>query len=248
MISAKIKKLAKLTLLCSFIPFLFMMSSSSTGAKELATHRYDARFKAMKAASHSALPGSLNFETPKLFSERAGLFHHLHKGVNSQECSLPREEAKDSTYGELGPLYDETAITWARILLAAKGIPEKGHFLLRHNIACYLAQGGYEPYLRRLLEAEPWGEKLYLADLRLHPRFASKLSRELAKPYNDREVLEHIQLLESQVKEVFKSVAQVAPRDFELFVVGSYSKGRIGANSDLDVYYLTSSEDVERAI
>lgn len=91
-------------------------------------------------------------------------------------------------------------------LLQERQIPSKDHVLLQENVATALSHSG--------------------------PRFANKLQRELSQPYTDGEVMEHLEEMQEDLKDCLASMASIPHR---VYVHGSYSRGRLGAASDLDV-------------
>lgn len=106
-------------------------------------------------------------------------------------------------------------------LLRERGIPEADHQAMQENLATYLAHRGHDE---------------------LAPRWQSKLDRELEHPYTDTQVEERIDQLQSCLKTVLDGLPAYPS---QLFLTGSFSRGRLSANSDLDAYATVKPEDLK---
>jgi hypothetical protein len=113
------------------------------------------------------------------------------------------------------PLWNE-----AGDLLAARGVADNEHTLMQENLATYLSH--------RTKGA-------------LNDRWQGKLDRELATPYTNAEVLQHLDELEDSLQ---ANLLELPAMPSKLFITGSFSKGRLGANSDLDGYAVLSDDQV----
>lgn len=98
-------------------------------------------------------------------------------------------------------------------LMAERGIAAQGHQCLQENLATYLSHRD--------------------GDDQLAPRWQGKLDRELLSPYADSQVGARIDQLQNSLKTVLDQLPAY-PR--ELYLTGSFSRGRLGVNSDLDAY------------
>lgn len=108
-------------------------------------------------------------------------------------------------------------------LMAERDIPAEGHRYLQETLATYLShRSGQE----------------------LPPRWQSKLDRELLHPYGDGQIGERIDQLQNSLKSVLD---QLPAYPSQLYLTGSFSRGRLGANSDLDAYGMVKPQHLHGA-
>ena len=103
-------------------------------------------------------------------------------------------------------------------LLEARGIPQQDHVLLQENVATYLANG-----------AEKTGY-----------RFNLKMVRDLDHPYRDQDVFGHVDELQ---KSLMDNLAAIPVIPHHVYVNGSFARGRLGVNSDLDTLVALEPKD-----
>ncbi|MCA9779953.1 MAG: hypothetical protein KC800_24660 [Candidatus Eremiobacteraeota bacterium] len=105
-------------------------------------------------------------------------------------------------------------------LLREHNVPAENHSILQENIATYLAHsnGGIPT-----------------------ARWENKLKRELASPYTDDEVFQHVERLEDSLQANIRELPEYPSR---VFVTGSFAKGRLGANSDLDGFSVVKDQNM----
>jgi hypothetical protein len=109
-------------------------------------------------------------------------------------------------------------------LMAERGIAAPEHQCLQENLATYLSHRA--------------------GDDQLAPRWQNKLDRELAHPYGDSQVGERIDQLQNSLKSVLDSLPAYPS---QLYLTGSFSRGRLGVNSDLDAYGTIRPEHLHQA-
>ncbi|MFN8611197.1 MAG: hypothetical protein U0931_26875 [Vulcanimicrobiota bacterium] len=107
-------------------------------------------------------------------------------------------------------------------LLRERGIAEAGHQALRENVATYLSH-------RTSTDELP-------------PRWQAKLDRDLSNPYTTRQVQRRIDQLQKRLKQVLDELPAYPS---QLHLTGSFSRGRLGANSDLDAYATVRPEHLK---
>jgi len=100
-------------------------------------------------------------------------------------------------------------------LMAARGIPEENHLLLHENLATGLSHTS--------------------------ERFTLKVERDLENPYTDDQVLARCDELQASLRTL---LAELPAFPSKLYLAGSFSHGRLGANSDLDCYGVIPAEHV----
>ncbi|MBS2037821.1 hypothetical protein JST97_22745 [bacterium] len=106
-------------------------------------------------------------------------------------------------------------------LLRERNIPEASHEAMQENLATYLAhRQGNE----------------------LAPRWQAKLERELQTPYSDEQVQQRIDQLQNNLKALLDELPAYPS---QLYLTGSFSRGRLGANSDLDAYATLKPEHLK---
>ena len=95
-------------------------------------------------------------------------------------------------------------------LMAERGIPAKNHELFQENLATYLAHR---------IKGIP------------NQRWQNKIDRELSSPYTNEQVYNHIETLEQSLQD---NLLELPALPSKIYITGSFAKGRLGANSDLD--------------
>lgn len=95
------------------------------------------------------------------------------------------------------------------------------HSLMRENLATYLAHS------TRSIPSARW---------------ENKISRELSHPYTDKEVYQHLDELEDSVQANLQEFTKMPGK---VYITGSFAKGRLGANSDLDGFAVIPPEEMK---
>lgn len=109
-------------------------------------------------------------------------------------------------------------------------MPLERHLLMRENLATYLVHFPDE-FVTRLDREEATPRSGYAVG-REEWRWADKLVRDLEKPYTDAEVVDRVEQLDAELKQVAADLMEHAGR--RIYLTGSAVKGRLGAHSDLD--------------
>lgn len=107
-------------------------------------------------------------------------------------------------------------------LMAERNIPTEKHEVMQENVATYLAHRTSDE---------------------LSPRWQAKVDRELAKPFSDDQVGPRIDALQTSLLNVMNELPSFPS---QVYLTGSFSRGRLGANSDLDGYATLKPEDVSK--
>lgn len=103
-------------------------------------------------------------------------------------------------------------------LMSEAKIELANHSHMRENIATYLAHS------TRAIPSARW---------------ENKLQRELNSPYTDDQVYRHLESLEDSVQENLRELPAMPGK---VYITGSFAKGRLGANSDLDGFAVVKPE------
>ena len=98
-------------------------------------------------------------------------------------------------------------------LMQERGIPAEQHEVFQENLATYLCHRSGAGHLSQ--------------------RWQNKVDRELSKPFCDDQVAGRIDHLQASLLE---NVQELPVYPSQLYLTGSFSRGRLGANSDLDGY------------
>lgn len=106
-------------------------------------------------------------------------------------------------------------------LLRDRGLPEAGYEAMQENLATYLA---------------------HRDEQKLGDRWQAKLERELDAPYTNDQVDRRIDHLQNHLKTLLDELPAYPSR---LYLTGSFSRGRLGANSDLDAYAVLKPEHLK---
>lgn len=109
--------------------------------------------------------------------------------------------------------------------MSDKGIEPSGHRLMQENVATYLAH-------------RPKGAELPTG------RWETKLQRDLKDPYSDDRVTKHIDQLQNSLLENLK---QLPSYPSEIYVTGSFAKGRLSPHCDLNGYAVLPSDQFDPA-
>ncbi len=112
----------------------------------------------------------------------------------------------------------------AGALLQEHGVDPGTHGLMRESLATYLAHRG-------------WGGIP-------SQRWQNKIDRELADPYTDQDVFEHLEALEDSLQDNLRELPSMPSK---LYISGSFAKGRLGANSDLDGFAVLDPDELNDA-
>lgn len=99
-----------------------------------------------------------------------------------------------------------------------RAIPQENHEVYRENLATYLAHAG------RTFPSARW---------------TRKVERELAAPYTNQQVQHHLERLEDSLQQNLRELPAMPSR---VYITGSFAKGRLGANSDLDGFMAIPKE------
>ena len=115
----------------------------------------------------------------------------------------------------------DPAWTEAGELMTSHDISLENRSALRENLATYLSHKSFGA---------------------VSPRWQNKVERELAKPFTDDQVGERIDLLQ---KSLLENVQELTRMPSKLYITGSFARGRLGGNSDLDGYAVLKPEDIK---
>jgi hypothetical protein len=130
-------------------------------------------------------------------------------------ASFKQDQTQISVKRESDPAMEQAAE-----LMIAHGVPLDNHSALQENLATYLAHASAGS---------------------LSKRWQNKVDRELAKPFTDEQIDGRIDQLQQSLLE---NVQELPRTPSKLYITGSFSRGRLGANSDLDGYALLKPEDI----
>ena len=103
-------------------------------------------------------------------------------------------------------------------ILEQNGISADDHSLMQENIATYVSHRNFG---------------------KLSPRWTSKLNRELASPYTDAQVHARLESLEDSLQANIRELPAIPTK---IYISGSFVKGRLGANSDLNGFAVVDPE------
>ncbi len=131
-----------------------------------------------------------------------------------------RHNSSIATPNEVDRRANDPAWNEAGDMLAERGVADEAHSLMQENIATYLSHRSHGT---------------------LNERWQGKLDRELATPYTNAEVLNHIDELEDSLQ---ANLLELPAMPSKLYITGSFAKGRLGANSDLDGYAVLAEDQV----
>ncbi|MBI2267329.1 MAG: TIM barrel protein [Armatimonadetes bacterium] len=141
-----------------------------------------------------------------------------------------------------------TALKVAGRLLKERGLDDPHHVLLKRNIATYLVNAFPGTELAEISKNSVTNSSQILAQV-LSSRWREKLERDLMNPYSDTDVLEHVRQLDGELKEKLRFILEQTGRPpLKVYINGSFAKGRLGANSDLDTVVELRDENVLAAL
>lgn len=142
-------------------------------------------------------------------------------------------------------------------LISWSDIPNTDHTILRENIATELSQMVNNKKAKTLENNKKSDILNCLCDISGDQsvnnwkiaRLTSKMERDLHKPYNDKETLKHIADLNLELKTKMEALKKALiynhkPFPIKIFLFGSFVKGRLGANSDLDILFPVKNKDM----
>lgn len=115
----------------------------------------------------------------------------------------------------------DPALDQAAELMAAHDVPLDNHTAMQENLATYLS---------------------HTTAGSLSKRWQTKVDRELAKPFTDEQVGARIDQLQQSLLE---NVQELPRTPSKLYITGSFARGRLGGNSDLDGYAVLKPEDIK---
>lgn len=107
-------------------------------------------------------------------------------------------------------------------LMKDRGIPAEQHEVMQENVATYLSHRSSD---------------------QLSARWQAKVDRELARPFTDEQVGPRIDALQTSLLNIIHELPSFPS---QVYLTGSFSRGRLGANSDLDGYAALKPEDVSK--
>ena len=114
----------------------------------------------------------------------------------------------------------DPALDEAHALMKDHGVPLEEHSAMAENLATYLSHRSFGT---------------------IAGRWQHKIDRELANPCTDKQVQERIDHLQESLLE---NVMELPRMPAKLYITGSFARGRLGGNSDLDGYALLKPEDI----
>lgn len=140
----------------------------------------------------------------------------VYREVSAPPKNQTPERALVREDGYRGP--SDTDWVDAGKLLREHNVPAENHTLMQENLATYLA---------------------HRVDGIPTKRWENKIQRELSSPYTDEQVLAHVDRLEDSLQANIRELPEYPSR---VFITGSFAKGRLGANSDLDGFSVIKDE------
>lgn len=129
--------------------------------------------------------------------------------------------AKPAAFGGARSSKPDAALDEAHALMEKSGIPLDGHSACAENLATYLSHRSFG---------------------QVSPRWQHKIDRELKNPCSDQQVADRIDHLQESLME---NLAELPRMPAKLYITGSFARGRLGGNSDLDGYALLKPEDMD---
>jgi hypothetical protein len=123
----------------------------------------------------------------------------------------------------------------AERVLDAQGVALEDHVLMRENLATYFTQAISRKTAERIAAGDRPAETVldYVKNSKTGGRWEKKIEREIAAPYTDQQVHDHLAQLGSGLSAWLARIDKGYPMRVE--ITGSITKGRCGANSDVDV-------------
>lgn len=120
------------------------------------------------------------------------------------------------------PASVDPAASEAAQLMQDRHIPLDGHLAMQENLATYLSHRNFG---------------------QLTARWQNKVDRELKNPYSDEQVAARIDQLQ---KSLLENVQELPHLPSKIYVTGSFARGRLGGNSDLDGYAVLNPQDISK--
>ena len=130
---------------------------------------------------------------------------------------------------------DDPHATLAEAVMVAHGVPLADHVLMRENLATCFTQELTRKQARELAGGKAPAEAVlaYMRASKTGGRWMKKVDRELGAPYSDQQVHDHLQQQGRNLEAWLARIDKGYPMTVE--IAGSLTKGRCGANSDIDV-------------
>jgi len=126
----------------------------------------------------------------------------------------------------------------ARRLGAGRGVPGAGHDYFYEMLARYLYNGRDDAALAELARRPEAIGEAPAAD-----RWAGKLARDLAEPYDDAAALARLDHLQRELEDLARALKARAPDGgYRLLLMGGLLRGRLSAHSDVDLMLDTRDE------
>jgi predicted nucleotidyltransferase len=136
----------------------------------------------------------------------------------------------------------------AERILEEKNINDPSHGLLRGNIASYLVNGATAGTLEEIWKSDNFDAEKVSSHME-PSRWKEKISRDLKDPYTDDQIISHIKDLDKELKEKMRAIISGSKRfPSKLYILGSFAKGRLGANSDLDILVEVEDEASRKSL
>lgn len=161
--------------------------------------------------------------------------------------ALPAPAAGLSSLAAVAPRAWSDARAAAARLAQGRGALSPGRTIFLENLARYLHNAYSDETLRELASGEG---PLAVSDLPPAPRWMDKIVRDLDTPYDDEKVREHLARLQAELEEAARLLKEWSPQGgYGLTLMGGLMRGRVSANSDLDVILRTDDQALfERAM
>ncbi|MBI2374624.1 MAG: hypothetical protein HYV07_11570 [Deltaproteobacteria bacterium] len=143
--------------------------------------------------------------------------------------------------------FDQAKVVAER-LLEARGHSRPGRELLTYNLSRYIVNGSSDAGLGWLADHYR-GESDTLSKV-VSPRWLEKLERETEAPATNEAVLQRVRDLSAKGARLVKFLkAEGAdPKTYRLYLMGSLTKGRASAGSDLDLLLRTDDKALEAKV
>jgi hypothetical protein len=124
----------------------------------------------------------------------------------------------------------------------SRGVPAAGHEYFYEMLARYLYNGNDDATLSALADHDA-----PFAILPADYRWAGKLARDLAEPYDDAQALARLDHLQTELTDCARWLKERAPRGgYRLALMGGLLRGRLSAHSDVDLMLYTDDADLLR--
>lgn len=160
---------------------------------------------------------------PQILGDIKGIL--LNKYVIRRKAETEHKEIKD------------LADIVADKILEEKNLNDENHMLLKENIATFIING-MTPGNIKVLSQEPKINTSFISCYFENSRWMKKIDRDLKNPYKDSDVLKHIKEVDQSLKDTIDTINKEStgfPKN--IYVIGSFAKGRFGTSSDLDLLF-----------